>query len=84
MPEGSIVPCNMYGEKVLGNILKDDVFEIWEKDEFINKFRDLDRLEGKCANCEVINCNGCRFYAQEITGNFYAQDPYCVREDLMR
>ncbi len=41
--------------------------------------RDTDKLEGKCGCCEFRNvCMGCRARAYAATGNYMAEEPFCV------
>jgi radical SAM protein with 4Fe4S-binding SPASM domain len=46
-----------------------------------NNLRDLNLYEGKCGRCEFTRvCGGCRARAYEITGNYLAEEPYCIYE----
>jgi len=50
-----------------------------------NNLRDLNLYEGKCGRCEFIRvCDGCRARAYEITGNYLAEEPYCIYEPKLR
>jgi MoaA/NifB/PqqE/SkfB family radical SAM enzyme len=43
--------------------------------------RDTEKLEGKCGCCEFRNvCMGCRARAFAATGNYMAEEPFCVYE----
>ncbi|HHT9146471.1 MAG TPA: radical SAM/SPASM domain-containing protein, partial [Candidatus Wunengus sp. YC61] len=43
------------------------------------KLRDPELLEGKCGACEYKKvCEGCRARAFYDTGNYLAEEPYCI------
>ena len=43
--------------------------------------RDTEKLEGKCGCCEFRNvCMGCRARAYAASGNYMAEEPFCVYE----
>jgi radical SAM protein with 4Fe4S-binding SPASM domain len=82
-PDGTVYPCPYLTDFPLGNILKDPLEAIWH-DNFgiLGKFRNIfqNDLKGKCSDCKFIpsNCNGgCRAAAYNITGDLFAEDPFC-------
>ena len=55
--------------------------EIWNGSEVFARLRDPDQLEGKCGLCEFKKiCLGCRARAFYASGNYMAEEPYCVYE----
>jgi len=49
--------------------------------EVFRDLRDLTRYKGKCGRCEFIRvCGGCRARAYETTGDYLAEEPFCVYE----
>ncbi|MEA3334218.1 MAG: heme b synthase [Pseudomonadota bacterium] len=77
---GDVQPCG-YLEAKAGNILETNFQKIWEESEVFTRLRDYDALEGKCGICEYKRvCGGCRARAFEATGNYMAEEPYCVYE----
>jgi len=77
---GDVQPCG-YLEAKAGNILETNFQNIWEESEVFTRLRDYDALEGKCGICEYKRvCGGCRARAFEATGNYMAEEPYCVYE----
>ena len=55
---GDIYPCIFLREK-LGNITKDDLEELWQNNEILNKLRNKDINE--CGKCKYkFSCGGCR------------------------
>ncbi len=81
---GDVQPCG-YLEAKAGNILETNFQKIWEESEVFTRLRDYDALEGKCGICEYKRvCGGCRARAFEATGNYMAEEPYCVYEPKKR
>ncbi|MCD6430434.1 MAG: heme b synthase [Deltaproteobacteria bacterium] len=77
---GDAQPCG-YLEAKAGNILETNFQKIWEESQVFTRLRDYDALEGKCGICEYKRvCGGCRARAFEATGNYMAEEPYCVYE----
>ena len=55
---GDIYPCIFLREK-LGNITKDNLEELWQNNEILNKLRNKDIKE--CGKCKYkFSCGGCR------------------------
>ena len=53
--------------------------EVWRTSPLFADLRDLDALKGKCGACEYSRvCGGCRARAYECTGDYMAEEPYCV------
>ena len=85
LPNGDIVPCDMFHKWILGNIKDVDLEDLWLNNSVLNRFRDIDQsIEGKCRECEVDFCNGCRYQALILNGGFEKSDPFCVREELRK
>ncbi|HDS16559.1 MAG TPA: heme b synthase [Proteobacteria bacterium] len=77
---GDVQPCG-YLEAKAGNIIETGFQDIWENSPVFTRLRDYDALEGKCGICEYKKvCGGCRARAFAATGNFMAEEPYCVYE----
>ena len=48
---------------------------------YSRQLRDDDNLKGKCGCCEFRHvCMGCRARAYAATGDFLAEEPFCVYE----
>ncbi|MCW1301430.1 MAG: radical SAM protein [Candidatus Nanoarchaeia archaeon] len=88
-PNGDLLPCTFFPREVkLGNILEDDLLEVWKKDQILEELRDRKKLwyfrkENRkvgCGACEdKLICGGCRARALAYFGNYLAPDPGCVR-----
>ncbi len=76
-PDGSVQPCVFMPVKV-GNILEDDLEDLWE-DDVMWACRDRDTLKGPCGACEYrYVCGGCRARAYAIEGDVRGSDPGCL------
>lgn len=79
--DGSIVPCCMLPNLVLGNIKKDSLGEIWLTHPLMTALRERRQIPMKqvsgCENCEWNSfCNGsCPGLAHQLTGDFNRANP---------
>ena len=77
---GDLQPCG-YFDMQLGNVKEKPFSEIWTESKVFNDLRDYSLLKGKCGACEYkAVCGGCRARALEITGDYLAEEPYCIYE----
>lgn len=75
---GQVQPCG-YLELDCGQIKEKGFEDIWTNSGIFNNLRNLNLYGGKCGQCEFIKvCGGCRARAYEITGDYLAEEPYCV------
>ncbi len=79
-PNGDMTPCPylpVYG----GNLRERSFKEIWEDSEVFNRIRSRNALGGRCGACEFNRvCGGCRARAYGATGDYLAEDDWCVYE----
>jgi len=76
--KGKVQPCG-YLPVEAGDVTKQTVQEIWDHSPVFETLRDSSKLEGKCGICEYKHvCSGCRARAYYETGNFMAEEPYCI------
>jgi radical SAM protein with 4Fe4S-binding SPASM domain len=79
-PNGDVTPCPylpVYG----GNLREASFREIWERSEAFTTIRARNGLGGRCGACEFSGvCGGCRARAYGATGDYMAEDPWCVYE----
>ena len=75
---GKVYPCG-YLPVSAGNTRTQPFSEIWNGSEVFDRLRNPDAYEGKCGVCryEAI-CGGCRARAYAQTGNFMAEEPFCL------
>jgi len=76
--KGEVFPCG-YLPVEAGHVKKQKFADIWNKSPVFEKLRNPDLLEGKCGDCEYKKvCEGCRARAFYGTGNYLAEEPYCI------
>jgi radical SAM protein with 4Fe4S-binding SPASM domain len=64
---------------VAGNVRRQSFAEIYLESALFRSLRDLDGYGGKCGACEYLRvCGGCRARAYSLTGNYLAEEPYCI------
>lgn len=78
--EGEVFPCG-YLPVAAGSLRTTPFRTIWETAEIFQTLRDTDHLSGKCGVCEFKQvCMGCRARAYGMTGDYLAEEPFCVYE----
>lgn len=77
MPDGTVFPCRRFPLKI-GNLRESSLTHIWEQSEVLKKARNKSLLKGKCRECTISNCFGCRALAYSLTGDFLEEDPLCL------
>lgn len=77
---GQVQPCG-YLELDCGRVTERGFAEIWNDSPIFQDLRDLGRYKDKCGRCEFIRvCGGCRARAYETTGDYLAEEPFCIYE----
>jgi heme b synthase len=75
---GTLSPCG-YLELNCGNVRVEGFRKAWEESPIFRELRDYSKYEGKCGSCRYLKvCGGCRARAYARTGNYLAEEPYCV------
>jgi heme b synthase len=78
--QGEVFPCG-YLPVPAGSLRRNGFREIWESAKVFQDLRDTGNLEGKCGLCEFRNvCMGCRARAYGMTGDYLAEEPFCIYE----
>jgi heme b synthase len=81
---GHVQPCG-YFDVVAGDVKEQPFSQIWRESPLFQDLRDVDKLGGKCGICEYRRvCGGCRARAYEVSGDYLAEEPYCVYEPVRR
>lgn len=76
--KGEVFPCG-YLPVIVGNVKTTNIRDIWNSSAIFTNLRDSSLLEGKCGVCEYKKvCEGCRARAFYDTGNYMAEEPYCI------
>lgn len=84
--KGDVFPCGYLPVKC-GNILEQNLRDIWRSSEDLARMRDSNLLEGRCGRCGYREvCGGCRARAYAATGNYMAEEPFCayIPQDVVR
>ena len=64
---------------IRGNVRTDSISEVYRNDDFFVDLRDSTKLEGRCATCGYREtCGGSRSRAYAVTGNPFAEEPFCL------
>lgn len=59
--------------------------KIWEESEIFRRLRDPNSYTGRCGYCEFrFVCGGCRARAFAMTGDYLAEEPFCVYQPARR
>jgi heme b synthase len=81
---GDIQPCG-YLELDCGNVRSESLESIWTQCALFKDLRDDSNYKGKCGYCEYRKvCGGCRARAYEVTGDYLAEEPYCIYDPKRR
>jgi radical SAM protein len=74
---GFVHPSSFLPMKI-GSVRKERLKGIYQKD-ILRDLQDPKKLKGKCKICEFNDvCRGSRSRAYALTGDYLAEDPYCV------
>jgi len=74
---GDLLPCVPAPIK-LGNLLEQNLREIWVKNDLLNYIRNRKALRGSCKKCAYSGlCGGCRYTAYIADGDWLGTDVSC-------
>lgn len=74
---GILLPC-VPASIHLGNLLEEDLEDLWVHSEELNYLRRRDELKGNCGKCGYNTvCGGCRYTAYALQGDWLEADPSC-------
>lgn len=77
---GRVQGCG-YLDVEAGDLRRQTFQEVWQESPLFNQLRDFSNIKGKCGACEYLKvCGGCRARAYEATGDYLAQEPYCLHQ----
>jgi len=75
---GRVQGCG-YLDLEAGNVRRQSLADIWRSSPLFNELRDYSNIKGKCGICDYrLICGGCRARAYEQTGDYLAEEPYCI------
>ncbi len=80
-PDGSVTPCGFIPVRI-GNILDDDLMDIWENSPVLELLRNKEATK-KCSRCDKFSSclGGCTARAYAVYGDFNEPDPHCWFEE---
>ncbi|UCH01767.1 MAG: radical SAM protein [Candidatus Bathyarchaeota archaeon] len=77
-PEGEVLPCAPATNIKMGNLLKNNLEDIWSNHPIFNNLRKRNKIKGQCGHCGSKSfCGGCRLTSFGTTGDWMATDPSC-------
>ena len=80
-PNGDVTPCPL-NPKVIGNVKKQDIKQIWLHSPVLNKYRKVKNFKDNCGKCLYRNiCGGCRAKVYLFKNNYTGSDPTCFLND---
>ncbi|MFA6002224.1 MAG: heme b synthase [Thermoleophilia bacterium] len=81
---GEVQICGFLDVKC-GDLKEQSFGDVWRDSPVFKQMRNLDGYHGRCGYCEYRRfCGGCRARAYELTGDYLAEEPYCVYEPKAR
>lgn len=82
--KGEVQICGFLDVKC-GDLTEQNFADVWFNSPVFKEIRNLDGYHGRCGYCEYRRfCGGCRARAYEVTGDYLAEEPYCVYEPKAR
>ena len=79
MPNGDVYPCRRFNLKI-GNLLQNRLDEIYNGSEVLKDLQQRGKLKGKCNDCVIKSCKGCRALVYATTGDYLGEDIQCFYE----
>ena len=83
---GAVQICGFLDAKA-GDLRKEkyNFDHIWTSSELFLQMRNINGYKGRCGHCEYRQfCGGCRARAYATTGDYLAEEPYCVHQPAGR
>jgi radical SAM protein with 4Fe4S-binding SPASM domain len=75
---GDLIPCVPASSIKLGNLLEQNLEEIWNQNELLNYIRNRKAIKGSCKICAYNDlCGGCRYTAYITHGDWLGPDASC-------
>lgn len=75
-PDGTLYACRRMPVDI-GNIKDINIRDFFFNNEFMNQYRQVDKIES-CGDCDLLSlCRGCRAVAWAENGNYFERDPQC-------
>ena len=81
---GKVQICGFLEEEA-GDLMTNDLdfADIWQNSPLFAQMRDRHQYKGRCGICEYHHvCGGCRARAYAMTGDYMAEEPYCIYQPV--
>jgi MoaA/NifB/PqqE/SkfB family radical SAM enzyme len=76
LPNADLLPCRRFDLKI-GNLLREGFLDIVKHSDILKDITDKGKIKGKCGNCRIDSCRGCRALARAIKQDYLADDILC-------
>ncbi|MFH1562028.1 MAG: RluA family pseudouridine synthase [Nitrospirota bacterium] len=85
MSRGEVYPCRRFNLS-LGNLQNQalneaSLFELVRDSKILLQLQNRKNLKGKCGQCLIPDCFGCRALAYSLTGDCFGEDTQCWRKE---
>jgi len=78
-PNGDVTPCVYLPHRVMGNVRRAGLIEIYRHNDYWDVLNDRSDRAGHCGLCAFRNyCGGCRARADAYFGSLDGPDPGCI------
>jgi len=78
-PNGDVTPCVYLPHRVMGNVRRAPLVEVFRRNAFWDVLNDRANRLGHCEVCAFRNyCGGCRARADAYHGQLHGGDPGCI------
>ncbi len=75
---GKVYGCG-YMPVEAGDVRRQGLSDVWQRSPLFAELRDFSALKGACGACEFKRvCGGCRARAYGVSGDYLAEEPFCV------
>ncbi len=81
MSRGEVYPCRRF-ELTLGNLKNQSLFDLVRDAKILSQLQNKKNLKGKCEQCLIADCWGCRALAYSLTGDCFGEDIQCWKRGL--
>ena len=83
LADGTVFACRRFSLPI-GNLLRESLDDIWQDSQVLAAVRKRQNLQGKCRDCQIEGCLGCRALSHALSGDFLGPDPLCWLEPLAK
>lgn len=83
LSNGNIVACEFFKDEVIGNVYKDDLYDLWVDSNNFKRWRENIILDTLCHTCKYLEAckGGCRFLTVIKENNFNGKFYNCLEAE---